>query len=303
MNKNSLSKIILLLLVGLCFLEAKTYKIGFAQDTLANDWRKAQAEQLIYYSKKYDFLEVTVTDAKGSVANQIASIEKFIKDDYDFIVTSPISPSITSKVLKKAIDKGIKVILLSRGINEENYTSFIAPDNYKIAQEAAKYLLKKINYKGTILMLQGLDKVSSTTLREEGFEDITNKYKDIKIIKVRANYLRYDAIKAMDEIYDKNIHFDAIYSQSDSMAAGARVVIDKRDNRRDIPIIGIDYISEAKDAILNGKQLASFIYPTCAKKGIEIIVSLIEGKEVPKNLIIDTIMVDKDNVKFQKPIF
>lgn len=101
MNRNSLSKIILALLVGFCFLEAKTYKIGFAQDTLANDWRKAQAEQLIYYSKKYDFLEVTVTDAKGSVANQIASIEKFIKDDYDFIVTSPISPSITSKVLKK----------------------------------------------------------------------------------------------------------------------------------------------------------------------------------------------------------
>lgn len=152
-------------------------------------------------------------------------------------------------------------------------------------------------------MLQGLDKVTSTTLREEGFEDIANKYKDIKIIKVRANYLRYDAIKAMDEIYDKNIHFDAIYSQSDSMAAGARVVIDKRDDRRDIPIIGIDYISEARDAILNGKQLASFIYSTCAKKGIETIVSLIEGKEVPKNLIIDTIMVDKDNVKFQKPIF
>jgi ribose transport system substrate-binding protein len=107
----------------------------------------------------------------------------------------------------------------------------------------------------------------------------------------------------MNEIYDKNIHFDAIYSQSDSMAAGARVVIDKRDDRRDIPIIGIDYISEARDAILNGKQLASFIYPTCAKKGIETIVSLIEGKKVPKNLIIDTIMVDKDNVKFQKPIF
>src|SRR5574344_697636 len=143
-SKSEIIKLLFVISLLLTFLEAKTYKIGFAQDTLSNDWRKAQADQLIYYSKKYNFLELTISDAKGSVANQIAAIEKFIKEDYDFIITSPINASITSVVLKKAVDKGIKVILLSRGINSDHYTSFIAPDNYKIGQEAAKYLLNKM---------------------------------------------------------------------------------------------------------------------------------------------------------------
>lgn len=302
MNKNYIIKIILLVTLFFGYLEAKTYKIGFAQDTLANDWRKAQADELIYYSNKYDFLELTISDAKGSVANQIAAIEKFIKEDYDFIITSPINATITSIVLKKAIDKGIKVILLSRGINGDYYTSFIAPDNYKIAQEAAKYLLNKMNYQGTVLMLQGLEGTTSSTLREKGFEDIAKNYENIKIIKVRGNYLRNDTIKALENIYEEGIKFDAIYSHSDSMISGAKVVIEKKDNKK-IPIIGIDYIREAKDAILDGKQLASFVYPTAAKEGIETIVSIIEGKEIPKNQIIKTIMVDKNNAMVIEPIF
>lgn len=302
MNKNYIIKIILLVTLFFGYLEAKTYKIGFAQDTLANDWRKAQADELIYYSNKYDFLELTISDAKGSVANQIAAIEKFIKEDYDFIITSPINATITSIVLKKAIDKGIKVILLSRGINGDYYTSFIAPDNYKIAQEAAKYLLNKMNYQGTVLMLQGLEGTTSSTLREKGFEDIAKNYENIKIIKVRGNYLRNDTIKALENIYEEGIKFDAIYSHSDSMISGAKVVIEKKDNKK-IPIIGIDYIREAKDAILDGKQLASFVYPTAAKEGIETIVSIIEGKEILKNQIIKTIMVDKNNAMVIEPIF
>jgi len=302
-NKNSIIKIALIVGLFLGIVEAKVYKVGFAQDTLANDWRKAQVDEAVEYAKKYNFLELTVIDAKGSVANQIAAIEKFIKEDYDFIITSPISSSITSIVLKKAIEKGIKVILIDRGIQGDYYTSFIAPDNYKIAQQSAKYLLKKMNYKGTILMLQGVEGATPTILREKGFEDIAKNYENIKIIKVRGNYLRQDAIKAVKNLYEEGIKFDAIYSHSDSMATGVKLVMENYQDNRNIPIVGIDYIKEAKEAILNGKQLASFVYPTCAKEGIETIVSIIEGKEIKKNQTIETIMVDKNNVMDIEPIF
>ena len=91
---------------------AKEYKVGFAQDTLANDWRLAQVNEVKEEIKKYPYLKLTVKDGKTNVANQIADIEYFIKHKYDFIITSPIDRDITSLVLKKAMDKGIKVILI-----------------------------------------------------------------------------------------------------------------------------------------------------------------------------------------------
>ncbi len=296
-------KIVGILLLLVTFGLAKEYKIGFAQDTLANDWRKAQVDEALKEASKYDYLDITIKDAKGSAASQILYIEQFIKDGYDYIISSPIEPTITSMVLKKAIDKGIKVILISRGIDSDDYTTFIAPDNYKIGEDAAHYLLKKMNYKGTVLMLQGVERATTSMLREEGFLDVAKEHKDIKIIKKRGNYLRSDAIKALEEIYKDKIEFDAIYSHSDSMLIGAREVMEKHNDKRDIPTIGIDYIKPAKEAIIDGKQLASFTYPTCAKEGVQAIVDLINGKIVPKNITIDTQIVDKTNASKIDPIF
>ncbi len=293
--------VLCLFLVTISF--AKEYKIGFAQDTLANDWRKAQVEEAIKEVGKYDFLSITIKDAKSSMSKQILDIELFIKEDYDFIITSPIEPTITSLVLEKAIKKGIKVILIDRGIKGDAYTTFIAPDNYKIAKEAANYLLKKMNYKGTVLMLQGVSGATPTVLREKGFEEVAKEYKDIKIIKKRANYLRSDAIKALEEIYKEKVKFDAIFSHSDSMLIGAREVMKRYKNSINIPTVGIDYIKPAKEAILNGSQSASFTYPTCAKEGVQAIVSIIKGEDIAKRNIIDTQMVDKKNAKKIDPIF
>ncbi|MFW6307989.1 MAG: substrate-binding domain-containing protein [Campylobacterales bacterium] len=303
MRKIDIIKMILLVVLSFSLLEAKEYKVGFAQDTLANDWRKAQVDEFVNHAKKYDFLKVDVKDAQSSVAKQLLHIEEFIREDYDFIVTSPINAQITSQVLKKALDKDIKVILLSRGVADDSYTTFIRPDNKKIAKEAAEFLLEKMDYKGSVLMLQGVAGATSTIQREEGFEEVAKNYPNIDIIKARGNYLRNDAIKVVEELYAKGIRFDAIYAHSEGMISGAKAVMDKHQDNRDIPIVGIDYIQEAKEAILRGDQLASFTYPTSSKEGVEAIVDIIEGKSVPKDIIIDTLMVDKKNVSKIKPIF
>lgn len=285
-------------------MQAKEYKVGFAQDTLVNDWRKAQVEEVVKESEKYDFLSISIKDAKGSMSKQIFDIESFINKDYDYIITSPIEPTITPMVLKKALAKGIKVILIDRGIDSEDYTTFISPDNFKIAQKAAKYLFKKMNYKGTVLVLQGIKGATPTILREQGFQSVAKKYKDIKVVKKRANYLRNDAIVALEEIYKDGIEFDAIFSHSDSMLIGARKVMKKyNDSPKNIPTVGMDYIKPAKEAILKGTQSASFVYPTCGKEGVEAIVKIIKGENVPKNITIETKMVDKNNVLQVDPIF
>lgn len=292
--------IVFLLLIELLF--AKEYVIGFAQDTLANDWRAAQAKEVRDEVAKHPHLKLIVKDAKGRVSNQIRDIQRFINDGVDFIITSPIDAKVTSLVLKKARESGIKVILIDRGIESDDYDVFVTPDNYLIAKESAKYLLKNIGYKGRVLMLEGVKGATPTIQRTQGFEDVASKYKGIKIIKRRANYLRSDAIKVVEKLYKDKIEFNAIFSQSDSMLIGAREVM-SRFKKPIIPMVGIDYINESKEAILNGEQLASFKYPTAGREGVMAIVDIIDGKKVAKDIIIDSVIVTKDNANFVKPLF
>lgn len=294
---------IVAILLIVSFLEAKVYKVGFAQDTLANDWRKAQADAVESEASKYDFIDLSIKDAKGSVATQILHIEEFIESGFDFIITSPIDSKITSQVLKKALDRGIKVVLISRGVDSDNYTTFVRPNDAKIAKEAAEYLAKEMGYKGVVLMLQGVRGATTSSLRESGFEEVIREYPDMSIVKKRANYLRNDAMVAMKEIFDSKTHFDAIYSHSDSMLIGARIIIDEYKKEYDFLSVGIDYIKDAKKAILEGKQNASFTYPTVGKEGVLAVVKLIEGEEVEKDVIIDTTMITKENAKDVEPIF
>ncbi|MEA3512171.1 MAG: substrate-binding domain-containing protein [Campylobacterota bacterium] len=292
--------ILVVLVVNILF--SKEYIIGFAQDTLANDWREAQVIDVQNEVAKYPNLKLIVKDAKGKVSNQIRDIQRFIDQDVDFILTSPKNAKITSLVLKKAIKKNIKVILISRTITTDDYTAFVAPDNYMIGLDAGKFLANYINYKGTILMLEGVQGASSTLQRGDGFMDAVSKYKNINVIKKSANYLRNDAIKVMEKLYKDDVKFDAIYSHSDSMLIGARNVMERL-KKTIVPSVGIDYIKQTQRAIKDGKQIASFLYPTSGKEGVRLIVDIIDGKKVQKDTILGTIMITKENVDKIDPIF
>jgi ribose transport system substrate-binding protein len=293
---------LILVFVNLGLL-AKEYKVGFSQDTLANDWRVAQVEAVKSEVSKYPFLKLEVRDANSNLAQQITDIEYFINNNFDFIITSPINSKITALVLKKAIEKDIKVILIDRGIDTDSFTTFIAPDNYKIAKKAGEFIAKELGCSGTVLVLEGIKGASVTEQRNKGFLDGIKDCKNIKTINKVANFLRADAISVMDEIYSKNIKFDAIYSHSDSMLSGVRLANLKHKRKEKVLNVGIDYITEAKNAIIDGVQSASFTYDTCGKEGVESIVSIIDGKKVQKIQVLDSTMVTKENVKSVEAIF
>jgi ABC-type sugar transport system substrate-binding protein len=285
-------------------LLSKEYKIGFPQDTLANDWRLAQANEAKKEALKYPFLKLDVKDSFGKVSHQVANMEYFIYNHYDFILTSPIHPEISSIVLKKAREQGIKVVLISRGISSDDYDVFIRPNNYIIGQKAAQFIAKKLNYKGVVLMLKGLEEATTTKERADGFLSVMQQYPKIKIIEQTANFLRTDAIKVMEKLLKQNVQFDAIFSHSDSMLSGVRTAMKEfnMDPKKTV-MVGIDYISEAQEAIRKKEQTATFIYPAGSKEGIDAIVKMIQGQAVPKDIILDTTMITYENIDELEPIF
>ncbi len=284
---------------------APRFNVAFAQDTLGNDWRRAQTFGLEAAFRKYPEIRFMHTDAGGNTAQQVQDIEDLVARGIDLLITSPRDAALMAPVIERVKARGIPVVLLSRRTTSDAHDSFIRADNRDIARQAARRLAERLKGQGRILVLQHIPTTTPAIERTEGFLEELARHPGLKVVATkRADSLRDKAILAVEEALAEGIAFDAIYAQSDSMASGARAALRRAGiDPRSLPIVGIDYIAEAREAIRAGEQDASFVYPTFAKEGAEVAVRILRGEKVPHEIVVPSLMVTQDNVERVEPIF
>jgi ribose transport system substrate-binding protein len=285
--------------------EERSVVVGFSQDTLANDWRLAQVNDLRRALARYPNVELRITDAKGSTARQISDIEDLVAGKVDVLVTSPRDSRAMTPAIAHAYRAGVPVVLLTRQVEGSEYTSFISPDDVGIGRDAARHLAHVLGGKGDVLMLEGVPTASTAILRTRGFREELKRYPKLRVVGVKTgNYLRNDAIRGVEEALHEGLHFDAIFAQSDSMASGARIALRGAGyDPAKVVIVGIDYIAEAREAIRNSEQSASFTYPTCAAEAAQVVMDIAAGRDVPRHIAVPSQIVTRANVERVTPIF
>lgn len=283
----------------------RTFVVGFAQDTMANDWRASQVNSVKEALLKYPYIRFIHTDAKGNTARQVLDIEDLAERDVDLIITSPRDGKAMTQVISRVYKSGVPVILLTRKIESEDFTTFLGADDFKIGVKAAERLATRLGGKGRVVIIKGLPTASTAMKRTDGFLKVLKRYPEIEVVAIKhGNYLRGDAIVAMEELLNEGVAFDAIYAQSDSMATGVRLALNKfGDDSKRYLIIGVDYISEAREAIRNGEQDSTFTYPTCGNEAVSYILKILKGESTPKYVDVPSQIITKENVEQIAPIF
>lgn len=285
-------------------VSADVKTIAFAQDTLGNDFRKAQVNEVRDEAAKYPNLKFVYSDAKGQTSLLIRQIKVFMESKADLIVVGTNDEKAVVPIISQAHKSGIPIIILDRGIQGNNYTTFINSDNIKIGSIGAQYIAKRLNGKGKVLLFEGIQTADVTQLRSKGFLDEIGKHTGISVIKRTGNYLRKDAILEMEKLIASGEKVDAIFSESDSMLSGARSAMEHNGiDPSTIITVGCDYTSEAREAIRNGKQTGSILFPLGGKKSVETAVKIFKGEHVPKHIVIPVKLITKTNVNQEKPIF
>jgi ribose transport system substrate-binding protein len=285
--------------------EQRSFVVGFAQDNLANDYRAAQVRDAREALAHYPNIRFVVNDAQGDTARQILNIETLAAQPVDVLITSPPNAEAMTPVLSRVQRSGIPVILLSRGIRGDDYRVWIRMDNRAIGRQAAQYLAGRLNGQGRVLMLSGVPNSTVTQDRTQGFvEELKNHPGLTLAADLRTDFLRGKALQAMDEALAAGLAFDAIYAQSDSVAAAARMALHKAGiPPGSLPTVGIDYIREAREAIRAGEQDASFTYPTLGREGAEAAVAILRGEPLAREIQVTTQKVTRQNVEEVEPIF
>jgi ribose transport system substrate-binding protein len=278
--------------------------IAFAQDTLKNDFRKAQVFEVRDEVTRHPSLVFEYSDAQGQTSLLIHQIEQFIAKKVDVLVIGTNDEQAVVPVVSKAFKAGMPVIILDRGIKGKDYTTFINSDNVKIGALGAEYIAAKLKGKGLVLLFEGLQTADVTQLRSQGFLTEMGKHPGIKVIKRTGNYLRKDALVEMEKLLAEGIRVDAIFAESDSMLSGARVAMSSHKiDPRSLITVGCDYTSEARDAIREGTQTASVLFPLGGKKTVEVALKLLAKESVPKHVVNPVRLVTRESVDQVPPIF
>lgn len=279
--------------------------VGFSQDAADTEWRAVQARQLVLAFGRVPDIEFQVSVAEGNSAKQVIDIENFIERKVDLLIVSPRDAELLAEPVAKAYRAGIPVLLNTRHVSGEQYTTHIGPDDYGIGRAAARFIAGRLQGRGAVVMLEGRPSTSTAQERTRGFLDGLKKFPDVHLVQTRvANYQRSEAVREVEDLLRTKVEFSAIYAHNDTMASGARLAL--RRGRRDpksIVLVGIDYLPEARDAILAGEQTASFIYPTCVPEIVRAAQEMLAGRRVARRILVPSTLVDSGNVQRVKSAF
>lgn len=303
--------LITLLIGGLIFAAIKTRKqaevpkIVLIVKTLNNpffvDMEKGALDEIKKYPK-YELL-VQGADQETDVEMQMQILESMIQKKPKVICIVPSGSKEVLSGIVKANEAGIPVIIVDTRVGEKQakalgakYATFIGSDNYEGGQIAGKFIAKKLDGRGNVVIIEGIAGHETGEKRKNGCIDAFKKFPDIKIVASQtANWDRDQGLNVTQNILQANPDVDAIFACNDEMALGAVQAVNQMGKKGKILIVGFDATDDAKRAIRNGDMAGSIAqYPgEMGKEAVENAIKLINGEKIPHEIPTKVEMITK----------
>lgn len=288
------------LLASSCSRKKTRYRIGVSQCS-DDEWRHKMNNEMQREALFYDGVEVEIRMAKDNNRNQINDIDYFIDKKVDLLVVAPNEAEAITPTVEKAYKLGIPVVVVDREIASDCYTAFVGADNYRIGNDVGHYIVNRLNRKGNVLEITGLEGSTPATERHKGLMDALGEAPEIDLIgSVDAGWLQSLATEKMDSVLSVRKDIDLVFSQNDRMAIGAYLSAKQNKLEKEISFVGVDALpgkDYGLDQVIKGVLDATFIYPTGGDKVMQVAMNILEGRSYEKVNLLSTALVDKTNAR------
>lgn len=283
-----------------------SYVIGMSQANKGEPWRQAMNDQIQAAVDQTDNLEVVFADAAQDNAKQVADVEGFLSQGIDLLIISPNEAAPLTDVVAKACAEGIPVIVLDRKVNGDEYTMWIGANNELIGEQAgayaAQWCVDNSHDPCEIGEIRGLEGSTPAQERGDGFRTglAANPTAEI-IASQNADWLREKAVPVSQSMLQANPDLNVIYAHNDPMAEAALISADNLDiNLDDLLVIGIDGLPTPDGglkSVMDGRIDVTFVYPTGGQQAVDWAGKILNGEHPPKEVVLDTVQVTKENAE------
>lgn len=276
-------------------------KIGFSQVTLQSPFY-VQLKEGAEAAAKASGNTLVFLDANGDVSKQNNDIQDLITQGVNAIIINPVNPDAVVPSLEAAVSAGIPVITVDRSVNGDGVTAHIGRDNKKMGQLVGEAVVEKLKADGVesakIIEIQGDAGGAVMMDRRDGFHKAFEGSKHTIVAGPYAEYIRANAVTAMQDLLQANPDVKVVYAHNDDMALGALQVL-QESGRNDVSVAGVDGLSEALEAVSKGNSYIATALNDPKYLGdvtIQVAIQAAAKKDVPKFVDAGTEVVTKENV-------
>lgn len=286
-------------------VKAGAYKAAILMHT-SSDWTNAVVAGAKDMFAELGVEVVAVTDAGFDPNKQRTDVETTMALDPDIIVTLVLDPVSGSVALKQAIDKGIKVVLISNlpsdFVHGQDYAGIVTDDLFQMGEATAQMIGESLNGEGEVALMYHDANYYVTNQRDQAVEAVLNRdYPGISIVTKKGIVNPSDGDVIASAILTQFPKVDAIYAPWDTIAEGVVAGV-RAAGRDDVGVYTMDLgANNAMDLVKGGNMkgmvadLPYVLGETLAKMGS---LSAID-KDTPAFVTVPAIKVDKENIETQ----
>jgi len=281
--------VLLLVVAMLGFTFASKITIGYAARNLFNPYWIAVEKGIKDAAKKYG-VDVIIYDARNDPATQRNNVEDLIQAKVDAIlITAIVTGSRDSgAAADEAVKAGIPVIGVDTSCGSPRVAVTIRTDNVLGGRLAGEYIVKVLNGKGKVIVLEGPAGDTNSALRVGGFMEIIKKHPGIKVLASQpADWSREKGLRVMENLLQAFPDVDAVFAANDEMALGAIEALKAAKRLKNTIVVGFDATPDALKSIKKG-EMAATIQQHPYEEGymaVEIALKILKGEPFESKVV------------------
>ena len=267
------------------------YRIGFSNASTRNPWRVAMLHATVNCAKRYSrrVSQFIISDAEDDAHKQSTDIEKMVRENIDLLLVSCNPAEAVDDALARASAAGVPVVVVDRRpASDESFLTYVSASDVALGRTTAQWLVEKIQHRGTIFLLAGMEGSSPTDNRVAAAKDVFALYPDVVVAPVRytdwQEELGRDFTKRLVREYGvpAGVWCDSGLQGAGSMQAFIDLGIDDANIP---PHTGGDINRVFQLAVNHHIPLAAVEYPAwMGARALEVGLDVLAGKTLPRHV-------------------
>jgi ribose transport system substrate-binding protein len=206
------------------FAKKSPLTIGYSIQSAQDPYWQGYVRGIKHEMSKYGFKQLLTQDSQASAAKQVSGSLALIHNGISALIISPQEPTALASTETAAHAAKIPLVIGDIGA-AGNYDGFVLSDNYKGGQLAANYVSKALAGKSGVQQVAVISLLPTTSVngpRTNGFTQTLAKDPKVKVVaNISGKQTLQGGFAATQAILSAHPKIAAIYSENDSMAAGA----------------------------------------------------------------------------------
>lgn len=247
--------------------------------------------------------ELLLANSENKPDKEIQIINTYIARKVQAIVISPQSAKSSISALRRAHEKGIKIVTYNSTVSDAIPVSFVESDQRALGsstgQVARQYIEKKLGGKARIAILAFKSLVpEQSDARTGGFKKALEGMPGVQVVAEQDAWLAEAAVKRAGDILTAHPDLDLIWSANEGGTVGAAMAIKNAGRAGKVVVFGTDTSDQLAAFLLASDNVLQAITGQrpmeIGQKSIEMAIKAVKDEAVEKKVTMTGMLLTRE---------